>query len=88
MPKITHGPYEGADAYHLHFSREDDDTVDVPGEGPMEALRISIGGNAKIGFYFKFRGDPERVLEMLEIVHEGARQQLLRGRYDDLRRQA
>jgi hypothetical protein len=88
MPTVPQGPYEGAEFFRLNFSREDDDTQTVGPTGQAETydvLRISIGGNEEIGFYFKFRGDPEQVLKMLEVVHEAAKQQLPRGRYDDLR---
>jgi hypothetical protein len=85
MPTVPHGRYEGAEYFRLSFSRENDDRLNVPGKGMMDALRISIGGNEEIGFYFKFRGDPEQVLKMLEVVHEAAKRQLPRGRYDDLR---
>ena len=86
MPTVPQGPYKGSKFYQLNFSREDDDSIDVPRKGTMDALRISIGGNEEIGFYFKFRGDPDRILKMLEIVHEAAKSQLPRGRYDDMRR--
>ena len=85
MPTVPHGPFEGAKAYRLNLSREDDDTQTMPDGAKFEVLRISIGGNADIGFYLKFRGDPDKVLEMLEIMHEAAKQQIPRGRYDDLR---
>lgn len=85
MPTVPHGPYEGAKAYRLNFSREDDDVQQMGANERFEVLRISIGGNEEIGFYLKFRGDPDKVLEMLDIVHEAAKQQIPRGRYDDLR---
>lgn len=84
-PTVPSGPFEGAEYYNLSFSRENDDQLDVPGKGMMDALRISIGGNEEIGFYFKFRGEPDRILKMLEVVHEAAKQQLPAKRYKDLR---
>lgn len=85
MPTIPQGRYEGAEFFHLNFSREDDDQQVIGANERVDVLRISIGGNADIGYYFKFRGDPTAVLAMLEVVHEGAKQQLPRGRYADNR---
>ena len=48
-------------------------------------LRISIGGTDEIGYYLKFRGDPDQVVKVLEIMLEAARRQLPRGRYADNR---
>lgn len=85
MPTVPQGRYEGAEFFRLNFSREDDDQQAVGANELVDVLRISIGGNAEIGYYFKFRGDPDAVLAMLEVVHAGAKQQLPRGRYADLR---
>lgn len=85
MPTVPHGRWEGAEAYRLNFSRENDDQLVIDDNRRVDVLRLSIGGNAEIGFYFKFRGDPDEVLKMLEVVHEAAKQQLPRGRYDDKR---
>jgi hypothetical protein len=76
---------EGAEVFHLNFSREDDDYLDVPDMGRVQALRISIGGHPDVGYYCKFRGDPEDVVKILEVIFEAAKQQLPRGRYDDMR---
>ena len=86
MPTVPHGRYEGAEAYHVNLSREDDDQQEVPGLGPVpNVLRISIGGTDEIGYYLKFRGDPDQVVKVLEIMLEAARRQLPRGRYADNR---
>jgi hypothetical protein len=85
MPTVPHGRWEGAEAYHLNLSREDDDLTEVPGLGPVSVLRISIGGTDAIGYYLKFRGDPDDVVKVLEIMLEAARRQLPRGRYADNR---
>lgn len=57
----------------LHIRREEDD--------PM-ALRASIGGNDHVGFYLVYRGDPEKVLEMLREVVQEAEKELGYGRSD------
>jgi hypothetical protein len=85
MPTVPQGPYEGAEYFNLNFSREPDDLTTMPDGAQFKIMRISIGGTPDIGYYFKFRGDPAKVLEMLEVVHEAAKRQLPRGRYDDLR---
>lgn len=85
MPTVPHGRYEGAEAYHVNLSREDDDELEVPGLGRQNVLRISIGGTDEIGYYLKFRGDPDQVVKVLEIMLEVARRQLPRGRYADHR---
>jgi hypothetical protein len=74
-----------AESYRLQFSREPDDLLDVPGLGSRNVVRISIGGHDDVGYYFKFRGDPAEVLKIMEITLEAAKQQLPRGRYNDLR---
>jgi hypothetical protein len=76
---------EGAQAYRLQLSRETDDIQTIPDVGPLNVIRISIGGHDQIGYYLKFRGDPEQVVKALEMLTEAARQQLPRGRYEDLR---
>jgi hypothetical protein len=85
MPTVPYGPHEGAEFFRLNFSRDDDDRLTLPDGEEADVLRISIGGSADIGYYFKFRGDPTAILAMLEVVHEGAKQQLPRGRYADNR---
>ena len=85
MPTVPHGRYEGAEAYHVNLSREDDDQQEVPGLGRSRCSRISIGGTDEIGYYLKFRGDPDQVVKVLEIMLEAARRQLPRGRYADNR---
>jgi hypothetical protein len=85
MPTVPHGRYEGAEAYHVNLSREDDDYLEVPDIGRQKVLRISIGGTDEIGYYLKFRGDPDEVVKVLELMLEAARQQLPRGRYADHR---
>jgi hypothetical protein len=86
MPTVPYGSYEGAEAYRVSVSREDDDTVNVPGKGEMEALRASIGGNDEIGFYLVFRGEPKKVVKMLEMMTAAAKDMLPRGNYKDERR--
>jgi hypothetical protein len=85
MPTVPHGRYEGAEAYHVNLSREDDDYLEVPDIGRQKVLRISIGGTDEIGYYLKFRGDPDEVVKVLELMLEAARRQLPRGRYADHR---
>jgi hypothetical protein len=87
MPAIPHGPLEGAEAYRVNLSREDDDYLEgvFPDLGRVKVLRISIGGTDDIGYYLKFRGDPDEVVKVLEIMLEAARRQLPRGRYADNR---
>jgi hypothetical protein len=85
MPTVPQGPLEGAEYHHVNLSRESDDIMAVPGEGKLNVLRISIGGHDKIGYYLKFRGDPECVIRVMEMMTEAVRQQLPRGRYDDQR---
>ena len=84
MPTVPHGRWEGAEAYRINISREDDDHLEVAGKR-TKVLRISIGGTDEIGYYLKFRGDPDDVVKVLELMLEAARQQLPRGRYDDKR---
>jgi hypothetical protein len=86
VPTVPQGPLEGAEYFRLNFSREDDDRVTLPDGTEADVLRVSIGGAADVGYYFKFRGDPTAILAMLEVVHEAAKQQLPRGRYEDNRR--
>jgi hypothetical protein len=76
---------EGAEVFHLNFSREDDDTQTMPDGVTLPVLRISIGGHQEFGYYCKFRGDPDEVVKILEVIFEAAKQQLPRGRYDDMR---
>ena len=87
MPTVPHGRYEGAEAYHVNLSREDDDYLEgvSPTSAASECSRISIGGTDEIGYYLKFRGDPDQVVKVLEIMLEAARRQLPRGRYADNR---
>ena len=85
MPTIPHGRWEGAEAYRINISREDDDHLQLGGKR-TKVLRISIGGTDEIGYYLKFRGDPDDVVKVLELMLEAARQQLPRGRYADKRR--
>lgn len=85
MPTVPHGRWEGAEAYRINISREDDDYQAVGANERIKVLRISIGGTDEIGYYLKFRGDPDDVTNVLELMLEAARQQLPRGRYDDKR---
>jgi hypothetical protein len=85
MPTVPYGPLEGAEAYRINLSREDDDYQVVGLNERIKVLRISLGGTDEIGYYLKFRGDPDQVVKVLEIMLEAARQQLPRGRYADNR---
>jgi hypothetical protein len=85
MPTVPHGRWEGAEAYRVNLSREDDDHLVVGANERIKVLRISLGGTDEIGYYLKFRGDPDQVVKVLEIMLEAARQQLPRGRYADNR---
>ena len=85
MPTVPHGPLEGAEFHRVHVTREADDLTDVPGLGPISILRVSIGGTDDVGYYLKFRGDPDQVIRVMEMMVEVAREQLPRGRYEDQR---
>jgi hypothetical protein len=85
MPIVPHGRWEGAEAYRVNLSREDDDYQVFGPNERIKVLRISIGGTDEIGYYLKFRGDPDDVVKVLEIMLEAARRQLPRGRYRDER---
>jgi hypothetical protein len=85
MPTVPHGPLEGAELYRVNLSREDDDYLVVGANERIKVLRISLGGTDDVGYYLKFRGDPDDVVKVLEIMLEAARQQLPRGRYADNR---
>lgn len=80
-------PYIGDPGYNefkgiAAISREDDD--------PIADTRISIGTpktNSSVDdFYFVFRGDPEKVIEVLERVFSIAKVILPGGHYTDHRR--
>jgi hypothetical protein len=71
-------------AYPLKFIREPDDEQLVEGER-MSVLRISMGGNKAVGFYFTFRGDPEQIIELAEMMAAGAKKMLGKGNYLDNR---
>lgn len=85
MPTVPHGPLEGAEYHRINISREDDDHLHIEPGKPANVLRISIGGTDDIGYYLKFRGDPAKVVEVLDMMAAAAKQQLPRGRYADLR---
>ncbi len=72
-------------AYRISVTRQHDDAQEVPGLGRVKVLRASVGGNEKIGFYLQFRGDPEKVVEMLELMAVAAAEMLPAGRYEDER---
>lgn len=69
----------------LKMVRENDDFLHSEGNEPVKVLRASIGGNDHIGYYLTFRGEPEEIVDMLEMMAQAAKQQLPRGRYLDKR---
>jgi hypothetical protein len=73
------------EAYRISVTRQHDDAQMVPGVGRMNVLRASIGGNEQIGFYLQFRGDPEKVAKMLDMMAAAAAEMLPAGRYKDER---
>lgn len=86
MPTVPQGPLEGAEYHHVTVTREDDDQRMIAGK-TVNVLRASIGGNDDMGgFYLVFRGEPAKVVEMLEMMTEAAKNMLPRGQYKDKRR--
>lgn len=69
----------------LKMSRENDDFLYSEGNEPVKVLRASIGGNDHMGYYLVFRGEPEEIVNMLEMMAQAAKQQLPRDRYKDKR---
>lgn len=84
MPTIPQGPLEGAEYHRVTVTRENDDSIKIEGKS-VDVLRASIGGNDSIGFYLVFRGDPAKVVTMLEMMAEAAKDMLPRGQYKDER---
>lgn len=72
-------------AYRIKVVRQHDWVEDVPGHGRMNILSASLGGNDTTGYYLQFRGEPEKVVEMLEMMTAAAEQMLPAGRYKDER---
>jgi hypothetical protein len=53
----------------------------------LAETRISIGSAPRgQGIYIVFRGDPDKVLDVLETALSKAREELPRGNYQDKRR--
>ena len=73
------------EAYRISVTRQHDDAQLVPGIGRVKVLRASVGGHDRIGYYLTFRGDPEQVVKMLEMMTAAAKQMLPAGRYNDER---
>lgn len=48
-------------------------------------VRVSLGRKRRLGAYIVFRGDPERVIELLETMLAVARAALPTGQYTDKR---
>ena len=48
-------------------------------------VRISLGTKSRLGSYMVFRGDPEKVIDLLEEAVVEARRTLLKGDYKDNR---
>ena len=76
MPTVPYGPLEGAEFHRVSTIRSDDDPL---------ALRISMGGDPEVGYYINFRGDPEKVREMIEMLAEVAKVMVAEGKYKDER---
>jgi hypothetical protein len=68
----------------LRFIRKPEEQVLIAGE-PIDVLRVALGGSRAVGFYFVFRGDPEEVIELAEMMVAAARPVLREGRYLDER---
>jgi hypothetical protein len=85
MTEQTQPEQSNIRAHRIAVTRQHDDAQEVPGLGPMNVLRASIGGNDAIGYYLQFRGDPAKVVEMLEMMTAAAAQMLPAGRYKDER---
>lgn len=86
MPTVPQGPFEGAEYHHVTVTRDDDDYLTIEGK-EVNVLRASIGGNDDIGgYYLAFRGEPEKIVKMLEMMTEAAKDMLPRGQYKDTRR--
>lgn len=63
---------------HVAITREPDDQI--------AETRISLGNPKGMNdFYIVFRGDPEKVVELLGKAHEVAKHALPRGLYTDKR---
>lgn len=86
-PQVKGGPLDGAEAFKISVSREDTRVETIPGHGEMVYNQASIGGTKELGFYLVFRGEPDEILDMLEVVHAAAKQMLPAGRYNDKRTQ-
>lgn len=84
-PTVPHGPMEGAEFHRIVVTREDDNVVILPSGKTLPKVEASIGGNDEIGYYLVFRGDPEKVTEMLDMMTQAAKQMLPAGRYNDKR---
>lgn len=78
MPTVPDGPLAGAEYHRVTTIRSDDDPI---------ALRASLGGNAEVGYYINFRGDPERVRAMIAMLAETAKVMVVDGKYKDARTQ-
>ena len=59
------------------LSREPDDISGI--------LRASIGGNETVGYYLVFRGDPDKIVQMLKDVTINTIDALSIGNYADKR---
>lgn len=73
------------EVHRLKFIREDDDELTIGANQRVKVLRVSMGGNKRVGFYFTFRGDPEEIVELTELMAQSAKQMLPRGSYKDNR---
>lgn len=52
----------------------------------LAETRISVGSlPGQIGMYLTFRGDPDKVIDVLEQTLEKAKEALPQGEYDDKR---
>lgn len=85
MPTFPRGRWGGAEVHRIAVTREDDNVVELPGGKTLPKIEASIGGNDEIGYYLVFRGDPEKVTEMLDMMTQAAKQMLPAGRYNDKR---
>jgi hypothetical protein len=55
-------------------------------DDPIAEVRISLGSPKGVkDFYLVFRGDPDKVVELLETAHTVARAALPEGMYEDQR---
>ena len=71
--------------YRVSVTRQHDRMEDLPGGERVNVTTASVGGTEQLGFYLQFRGEPEKVVKMLELMAVVAAEMLPAGRYNDER---